>query len=264
MNYYLRNIIPLTLLLLCFALYTSSQPPSFTNTLGIEFILIKPGSFVIGKFQPTIGKPDDVSQVIYQQAKVMAAKDAMAGFKVNMATPYYIGRFEITQDQWKKVMGKNPAVFVNDSSGSQPVENISWNDANAFIKKMNAFDREHVYRLPTEFEWEYAARAGATDDIAWKSISESAVLSGTMPSAIGKKKPNAWGLHDMLGNVWEWVEDHYNEKIFADPLPPVSGKQHVLKGASFTGDVKNATYMTHAAGPGNGFDVGLRIVMEVR
>jgi formylglycine-generating enzyme required for sulfatase activity len=76
--------------------------------------------------------------------------------------------------------------------------------------------------------------------------------------------PNAWGLYDMLGNVWEWVHDFYNEKIFADPEPPRSGKEHVLKGASFTGDVKNATYMTHAAGPGNGFDIGMRIVMEAK
>ncbi len=67
----------------------------------------------------------------------------------------------------------------------------------------------------------------------------------------------------MLGNVWEWVQDFYNEKLFADPVPPRTGKVHVLKGASFTGDVKNATYLTHAAGPGNGFDIGLRVVVEV-
>ena len=68
----------------------------------------------------------------------------------------------------------------------------------------------------------------------------------------------------MLGNVWEWVDDYYNEKIFADPVPPRKGRQHVLKGSAFTGDVKNATYMTHAAGPGNGFDTGLRLVIEVK
>jgi formylglycine-generating enzyme required for sulfatase activity len=67
----------------------------------------------------------------------------------------------------------------------------------------------------------------------------------------------------MLGNVWEWVQDYYNEKIFADTTPPKLGKEHVLKGASFVGDVKNATYMTHAAGPGNGWDVGFRLVMDV-
>lgn len=80
---------------------------------------------------------------------------------------------------------------------------------------------------------------------------------------MGTKKPNAWGLYDTLGNVWEWVQDRYNEKIFADPTPPKSGSQHVLKGAPFYGDVKNATYMTHAAGPGSKYDVGFRVVMEV-
>jgi len=71
-------------------------------------------------------------------------------------------------------------------------------------------------------------------------------------------------LHDVHGNVWEWVEDFYNEKIFADPIPPKKGKEHVLKGAPFYGDVKNATYMTHAAGPGSKYDVGFRIVMEIK
>ena len=68
----------------------------------------------------------------------------------------------------------------------------------------------------------------------------------------------------MLGNVWEWTRDYYNEKLFADELSPDKGKQHVLKGASFFGDVKNATYMTHAGGPGSGYDVGFRLVMELK
>lgn len=251
-----------------FSCQLSGQQPEYTNTIGMQFVLIKPGSMIVGKFQPTVGDKDfrgaTLSEKLVKSSKRMAMQDALPGFNVSINKSFYLGRFEITQDQWKRVMGNNPSTFKTDSSSNQPVENITWNNAQTFIKRLNAIDKKNVYRLPTEFEWEYAARAGAQDDIPWKEIQASAVLGGEMPRNVGTKKPNAWGLYDMLGNVWEWVQDFYNEKIFADPLPPKSGKQHVLKGASFTGDVKNATYMTHAAGPGNGFDVGLRVVMEAR
>jgi len=256
----------ISFLLLFIFIKAAAQPPAYTNTFGMQFVLIKPGSMIVGKFQPTVGNVDfegkPLPEKMVKDATAMAKKDAMPGFKVTITKQFYIGVYEITQEQWKKIMGSNPSVFKSDSSAKQPVENITWNDAQSFIKKLNATDKNHVYRLPTEFEWEYAARAGAQDDIAWKEIFASAVLGGNTPSAGGTKKPNAWGLYDMPGNVWEWVEDFYNEKIFADAVPPHSGQQHVLKGASFTGDVKNATYMTHAGGPGNGFDIGLRIVME--
>ena len=246
----------------------SAQEAEYTNMVGMQFVLIKPGTMTVGKFQPTVGNKDfrgaPLPEKLVKASEQMAMKDAMPGFTVNISKSFYLGKFEITQEQWKKVMGTNPSVFKNDSSENYPVENITWNDAQAFIKKLNATDKNNVYRLPTEFEWEYAGRAGAQDDIPWKEIQASAVLGGETPRNVGTKKPNAWGLYDMLGNVWEWVQDFYNEKIFADPIPPKSGKQHVLKGASFTGDVKNATYMTHAAGPGNGFDIGLRVVMEVK
>jgi len=242
---------------------------TYTNSIGMEFVLIQPGSMIVGKFEPTVGKPagrNAPSAAAFELAEKMAKEAYMPGFPVTLDRPYYIGRFEVTQEQWVKVMGNNPSVFQGDrvaeNTANHPVDNISWKEAQAFVKKLNKLDKANTYRLPTEFEWEYAARAGAKDDISWTDIRATAVLGGANPSAVGQKKPNAWGLYDMLGNVWEWTQDFYNEKIFADPVPPRSGKQHVLKGASFVGDVKNATYMTHAAGPGNGYDIGLRIVME--
>ena len=263
---HLNNIILIVLLFT--AVNTSAQQPIYTNSYGIQFALIQPGTMVVGKFQPTVGQVDFEGKPLPEQmvkaAEQMAKQDAMPGFTVTIKKQFYIGVYEVTQEQWQRVMGSNPSVFKNDSSANKPVENITWQDAEAFIKKINETDKTHTYRLPTEFEWEYAARAGAQDDISWKNIFASAVLGGDAPSRGGTKQPNAWGLYDMLGNVWEWVEDLYNEKIFADPLPPNKGSQHVLKGAAFTSDVKNATYMTHAGGPGNGFDIGLRIVMEVK
>ncbi|CAN5585041.1 hypothetical protein BH10BAC2_BH10BAC2_11150 [soil metagenome] len=256
----------ISFLLFFVAIKVVAQSPTYTNTFGMQFVLIKPSSMVVGKFQPIVGHVDfegkPLPEKMVKAATAMAKKDAMPGFKVSITKQFYIGVFEVTQEEWQQVMGNNPSVFKSDSSAKQPVENITWSDAQAFIKKLNATDKNHVYRMPTEFEWEYAARAGAQDDITWKEIFASAVLGGNAPSIGGTKKPNAWGIYDMLGNVWEWVEDYYNEKIFADPMLLKNGKEHVLKGAAFTSDVKNATYMTHAGGPGNGFDIGLRIVME--
>jgi formylglycine-generating enzyme len=266
-------------LCICIVTISSSLLPLhaqqvITNSIGMEFVMIQPGSLTVGKFNPTVGKPvgNDKSKqlppAIYQLAEVLASGARQPGFKVNISYPYYIGRYEVTQEQWKRVMKRNPSTFQDRSNTSgynkHPVENITWKAARAFIRKLNKMDNQYVYRLPSEFEWEYAARAGATDDISWVSIRKIAVLSGRETSETGKMPPNAWGIYDMLGNVWEWVADYYNEKIFADPIPPSAGKQHVLKGASFTADVKNATYMTHAAGPGNGFDVGFRVVMELK
>lgn len=267
------------LLFLCFIcpFILTAQAPTFTNLLGMEFVLIKPGSFTSGKFQPPYPAPvsgqipdteNSYNAHDFQLAAQLAKQDVMPGFMVNITKPFYMGKYEVTQAQWKQVMGSNPSVFqgdkVSDDPGNYPVDNVTWKDVQQFLKKLNTMQKEQTYRLPAEFEWEYAARAGAEEDIPWSQIRLAAQMGTRTTNAVGQKKSNAWGLYDMLGNVWEWVQDFYNEKIFADPIPPVSGKEHVLKGASFVGDVKNATYMTHAAGPGNGWDVGFRVVMEVK
>jgi len=258
-----------TLLLFLVPALSYAQDTSFTNSVGMKFVWIRPGNMVIGRFQPTVFKTAQSTDSIYKRALEMAKRDAMPGFRVNIEYSFYMGQFEVTQEQWLKVMGTNPSYFkadkVKDDADQHPVENVTWNDAQKFIKRLNELEKgKAVYRLPTEFEWEYAARAGAEDDISWNDIFKSAVIATNSTSMVGRKRPNAWGLYDMLGNVWEWVQDVYNEKIFADPIPPKKGKEHVLKGASFYGDVKNATYMTHAAGPASKYDVGFRVIMEVK
>jgi len=262
----------------------AQERKSYVNIIGIEFVEIQPGTMIVGKFQPTTTKYGFIEQYMtkesgdmgipvlpdkdYKLSEALSKKDALAGFQVTINNSYYIGKFEVTQAQWKKVMGNNPSYFQGDKvtgdSDQYPVESVSWKEAKAFIKKLNQLEKgKAIYRLPTEFEWEYAARAGATDDIAWNEINATAQIAKLTTQPVGGKNPNAWGLYDMLGNVWEWVDDFYNEKMFADPVPIKRGKEHVLKGAPFYGDVKNATYMTHAGGPGSKYDVGFRLVMEL-
>lgn len=254
--------------------------PIMKNAIGMEFIRIEPGSFRVGEFNPPFPVPADTVKHVkhavtmymgegrgynaeeFEKARTIAERDRRPGFEVRIKRDFYIGRHEVTQAQWRRVMGTNPSTFASAESGNHPVENVTWEDAQVFIARLNTLDPGHRYRLPTEFEWEYACRAGAKGDISWTEIDRTANLNKRHTLAVGSKQPNAWGLYDMLGNVWEWVEDHYNEKMFADKKPRKKGAVHVLKGASFAGDVKNATYMTHAGGPANGWDTGFRIVCE--
>jgi len=261
-----------------------AQEAQVTNAIGMVFVLISPGTMRVGRFQPECPRPQPAGRNDpatdprtrwnpddHRRCEEMVKRDAMPGFTVRIPRSYYIGKYEVTQAQWKRVMGANPSQFqkgmANSNVDRHPVESVTWTDAQRFIRRLNEMDRSARYRLPTEFEWEYAARAGAKTEPSWDEIRESAWqsdvdLGSTHP--VGGKKPNRWGLYDTLGNVWEWTADFYNEKLFADASPPRTGTTHVLKGGSFVSDVKNATWSTHAGGPGSGFDVGFRIVREVR
>jgi formylglycine-generating enzyme required for sulfatase activity len=296
----MRFIPPLSILAIlagCAPARLSNAPPAplaptLINQVGMEFVLIRPGRMVVGRFQPecpvpgpggvprlpgstpstdTSAPPDPRTvwtDADYALCHELVQRDAMPGFAVSIDQPFYIGKFEVTQAEWKRVMSTNPSTFqgakVTGDADRHPVDSVSWDDAQEFIRRLNRMDRSAHYRLPTEFEWEYAARADAEGDLLWSSAREQAQTSQLSTFAVGQKIPNAWGLYDALGNVWEWVEDFYNEKLFADPTPPQSGSAHVLKGASFVGDVKNLTYTTHGAGPANGWDVGFRVVREAR
>jgi formylglycine-generating enzyme required for sulfatase activity len=161
---------------------------------------------------------------------------------VRISQPFYLGIHAVTQGQWEAAMGNNPSRFTGDPN--RPVERVSWEDVQEFIGRLNAREGHTLYRLPTEAEWEYAARAGSTtaycfgDDshrlgeYAW--YSENA---GRQTHPVGTLQPNAWGLYDMHGNVWEWVQDWYGKyaaEPVTDPQGPALGSARVYRGGSWS------------------------------
>ncbi len=187
---------------------------------GMEFVWVPAGEFLMGS------------------TSAEADSDERPVTRVRISRGYWLGRHEVTQDVWKAMMGSNPSNF--SGCGSCLVEKVSWHDAQTFIGNLNAGIGENRYRLPTEAEWEYAARAGTSLDrygslngIAWYGVN-----SGGRTQPVGRKAPNAWGLHDMLGNGEEWVQDWwgvYPGGSVTDPTGPSSGSNRVLRGGSWGG-----------------------------
>jgi len=157
---------------------------------------------------------------------------------------FYIGKYEVTQKQWVEIMGSNPSYFKGDN---RPVENVSWNDVQEFIRKLNEKTGGN-FRLPTEAEWEYAARGGNKSrgykysgsnnvgEVAWYWNN-----SGKKTHPVGTKKPNELGIYDMSGNVWEWCADWYDKNYYQNsprnnPKGPASGSSRVLRGGSWVHD----------------------------
>ena len=156
------------------------------------------------------------------------------GHEVTLTKAFYMGKYEVTQEQWEGVMKNNPSIT---KGAKLPVENVSWEDCQEFIKKLNA-KTNGGYRLPTEAEWEYACRAGTTTAYSYgDSITKDDANVGTGSlKAVGGYKPNAFGLYDMHGNVYEWCEDWYGEYpkgAVTDPMGPETGKAVMYRGGSF-------------------------------
>lgn len=197
---------------------------SFKNSIGIEFVLIPPGEFMMG-----CSLRDNKCN-----------KDEKPRHKVNISKSFYMSRYEITQGQWKKVMGNNPSHFKSCGDNC-PVEQISWESAQKFINTLNKMD-SRKYRLPTETEWEYAARGGTSMKYYWGNQMDGRYAwyfgnSSKQIHTVGKKLPNDFGLYDMSGNVWEWVEDCYDNESYnkSQKTEPLNGKckKHVLRGGSW-------------------------------
>jgi len=160
--------------------------------------------------------------------------------KVNITKPFYLGKHEVTQEQWEKVMGDNPSQLKGPKN---PVENVSWDDCQKFLDKLNAKagGQGGKFVLPTDAQWEYACRAGSTTKYCFgddaSKLGEYAWFvanSGFKTHPVGEKKPNAWGLYDMHGNVWEWCQDWqrpYTAEEATDPSGPATGFSRVYRGA---------------------------------
>jgi len=201
-------------------------PEPDSNSLGMKFVYIRPGTFMMGSPNSETGRDDD--ETLHQ---------------VTLTKGFYMQTTEVSQKQWRAVMGKNPSHF-KDGRDDCPVENVSWEDAQQFIKKLNGQEGKNLYRLPTEAEWEYACRAGSSTRFCFgddeNRLSEYAWYdgnSGGETHPVGQKKPNAWGLYDMHGNVWEWCRDwfgDYPSGDITDPAGPLKpGSHRVGRGGGY-------------------------------
>jgi formylglycine-generating enzyme required for sulfatase activity len=213
---------------------------------GMSFAYIPPGEFEMGS-----NNGDD---------------DEKPAHRVKISQGFWMGIYEMTQEEYEKVMGRNPSNFKR--CPKCPVENVSWDDAQEFIKRLNSQSSDgSKYRLPSEAEWEYAARAGTTGDyagdvdlMAWYDKN-----SGSKTHPVGQKKANIWGLYDMHGNVWEWVQDwkgSYTSGTVTDPTGVSTGSYRVDRGGGWYGSTPYLRSSERSGdSPGRrGDDLGFRLV----
>jgi formylglycine-generating enzyme required for sulfatase activity len=200
----------------------------FTNSLGMHFVLMPAGTFMMGS-----GIEAEVDE------------DEQPQHQVTFSHPFYLQTTPVTQGQWHQVMDENPS-FFRECGEDCPVENVSWDEVQEFIEKLNRMEGTDQYRLPTEAEWEYACRAGSTGSFCFGDKEAELGIyawyednSQGSPYPVGRLKPNAWGLYDMHGNVYEWCQDWYGKYPtgpVTDPNGPFSGEYRVLRGGAWNGD----------------------------
>ena len=227
------SIIFVSLMAFMFFSCTPSKPPlliekkgqKFTNGLGMEFVYISPGTFLMGSPSTEFLRYSNEKQ-----------------HRVTLTKGFYLQTTEVTQEQWRTVMGYNPALFKKCGDNC-PVELVSWNEIQKFVKKLNRREKTRKYRLPTEAEWEYACRAGSTTRFSYgnddEKLGEYAWYydnSGRRSHPVGQEKPNPWGLYDMHGNVLEWCLDWYGlypAGAVTDPVGLSDGVARSFRGGSW-------------------------------
>jgi formylglycine-generating enzyme required for sulfatase activity len=231
----------------------SESEPTQAPTISMEFVLIPAGEFDMGSPSNEVGRDNDEGPVHH----------------VTISKAFYMGKYEVTQKQWRDVMGTSPSYFTGDDL---PVERVSWDDVQQFIQKLNEKEGTRKYRLPSEAEWEYAARAGTTTrysfgddesvlgDYAWYNAN-----SGSKTHEVGQRKPNLYGLYDMHGNVWEWVQDNWHADYNGAPTDGSSwesGSNRVFRGGSwynYAGGCRSAFRYDGDPGGRSG-DLGFRLL----
>jgi len=261
-------IVVLFVLVLHFSFPNQSRADQkvFKNSIGMEFLLIPKGTFTMGSPPAEIGDPGEIQH------------------EVTVGRPFYIQKYEVTLGQWRAVMGKR-FFFKKRGENNMPVVRVSWYDCITFIERLNKMG-EGYYRLPTEAEWEYACRAGSKDAYAWGDVldckqamfcnntlkAETCVeyfrslgLASDQPAPAGSFSPNAWGVYDMHGNVWEWCHDWYGdypEKHVADYCGPEDGTNKIRRGGSWFGPAKRCRSANRNSGhPASRFrTTGFRLV----
>ncbi|MCX7385045.1 MAG: SUMF1/EgtB/PvdO family nonheme iron enzyme [Planctomycetales bacterium] len=235
-------------------------PVVSTNSIGMKMVLIPPGEFMMGS--PESEREPRPDETLHQ---------------VTLTQSFQIGVCEVTQSQYEKVIGANPSSIKGPDN---PVEQINWDEASAFCRRLSALKEEkalgHVYRLPTEAEWEYACRAGTTTaysfgndtsqlvDFAWAKVN-----SGEKPQPVGQKNPNSWGLYDMHGNVWEWCQDWQGDLpsgAVTDPQGPSVGTNRADRGGcwSDTQEYLRAGLRGYNSPIARGSSLGFRVVCEIK
>lgn len=237
----------------------------FTNELDMKFVFIPPGTFLMGSplDEQFRGNDEDLHPV-------------------TLTRGFFIQTTEVTQRQWRAVMGTNPSKF-SACGNDCPVEMVSWNDAQRFIKKLNAAAKGIAYRLPTEAEWEYACRSGTRTPFFFGEAlsSDQANYNGhlTLPGSprgrnrnttvpVGGFPPNAFGLYDLHGNVFEWCNDWYGkypEGAITDPAGPETGLSKVCRGggmSSYAKRCRSANRTKHLPDYWN-FYIGFRLVASL-
>lgn len=256
-----RRIASILSLLLA-ACAPAPSPDAFRTdpTTGMEFLRVAAGAFEMGTSEDEIGH--EAQEVLH---------------RVEITKPFYLGRTEVTQRQWRAVMGSNPSAFQGCGLDC-PVENVSFDEIDDFLARLS--NRSGVfYRLPTEAEWEYACRAGTSTPFSTgENLStDQANYAGDFPYpgfpegidreqtlAVASFRPNAWGFHDLHGNVWEWVQDFhcaYSAEPTTDPLATCDSELRVIRGGSWAFNADSSrcglryTHRPEDRGPSLGFRV---------